>query len=169
MGGFTDSSSLVTGYGSTSMSYGGLCLVTPISLERGVGGLFFNKSVENDSQYMNEDLLDYLVRMIRPLFPMNACVVAGISGGDYIIQIDWKLENNSPQLNKRSRKIKIKISEKAIQDYLDHNNERAEQYDSRLKNLIYQWYSGFNPHHDAGTARLTPTENWLISRDLLNG
>ena len=117
---------------------------------------------------MNEDLLDYLVRMMRPLFPMNACFVSDVYGGDYIIQIDWKLENNAHQQNKRSRKIKIKISENAIQDYIDHRNERGEAYDSRLKNLIHQWYSVFNPHHDAVTTRLTPTENWLISRDLLN-
>jgi hypothetical protein len=117
---------------------------------------------------MNEDLLDYLVRMMRPIFPMNACVVSGISGGDYIIQIDWKLLNNVHQQNKRSRKIKIKITENAIQDYLDHKKERGELYDCRLKDLIYEWYNAFNPHHDAGTNRLTPTENWLISRGLLN-
>ena len=117
---------------------------------------------------MNEDLLDYLVRIIRPLFPMNACIVSDISGGDYVIQIDWKLENKLHQQNKRSRKIKIKIAENAIQDYLDHKNDRGELYDSRLKNFIYQRYSVFNPQHDAGTTRLTPTESWLISRDLLN-
>jgi hypothetical protein len=117
---------------------------------------------------MNEDLLDYLVRMMRPVFPMNACIISGISGGDYLIQIDWKLENNLHQQNKRSRKIKIKISENAIQDYLDHKKERGSLYDSRIKNLIYQRYNVFNPQHDADTTRLTPTENWLISRDLLN-
>jgi hypothetical protein len=111
---------------------------------------------------MNEDLLDYLVRMMRPLFPINACIVSGISGGD------WNLENNLQQQNQRSRKIKIRIAENAIQDYLDHKKEQGELYDSRLKNLIHNWYNVFNPHHDAGTTRLTPTENWLISRDLLN-
>ena len=117
---------------------------------------------------MNEDLLDYLVRMMRPQFPMNACIVSGISGGDYIIQIDWKLENNLHHPNERSRKIRIKISENAIQDYLDHKKEQGELYDNKLKNLIHQWYKVFNPHHDAGTNRLTPVENWLISRDALN-
>jgi hypothetical protein len=117
---------------------------------------------------MNEDLLDYLVRIVRPIFPVNACIVSTISGGDYVIQIDWKLENNVHLANKRSRIIKIKISENTIQDYLDNKKERGELYDSRIKNLIYRWYSVFNPHHDAGTIRLTPTENWLISKDLLN-
>jgi hypothetical protein len=117
---------------------------------------------------MNEDLLDYLVRMIRPLFPKNACIFSGIFREDYIIQIDWKLENGLQRENKRSRKIKIKFPESAIQDYLDYKTERHELYDSRIKNLIYQWYNVFNPHHDAGTNRFTPTENWLISRDLLN-
>ena len=117
---------------------------------------------------MNEDLLDYLVRMVRPIFPMNACIVSGISEGDYIMQIDWKLENALHRKNARSRKIRIKISENAIQDYVDHKKERGELYDTRLKNLIYQWYGVFSPHHDASATRLTPTENWLISRDLLN-
>jgi hypothetical protein len=117
---------------------------------------------------MNEDLLDHLVGVMRPLFPMNAWIVSGVSAGDYIIQIDWKLENNVTHLNERSRKIRIKISETAIQDYLDHKKERGELYDCRLKGLIDQWYNSFDPHHDAGTSRLKPTENWLISKDLLN-
>ena len=87
---------------------------------------------------MNEDLLDYFVRMMRPLFPMNACIVSGISGGDYIIQIDWKLEDSLLRQNKRSRKINIKISENAIEDYLDHKKEQGELYDGRIKNLIYR-------------------------------
>ena len=117
---------------------------------------------------MNEDLLDYLVRMMRPLFPMNAWIVSGISGGDYIIQIDWKLENDLHHPDERSRKIKIMVSANAIQDYLDHKKERGELYDSRLKSLIYQWYNVFNPHHAGGTTRHTPPEIWLISKDLLN-
>lgn len=117
---------------------------------------------------MNEDLLDYFVRMMRPLFPMNACIVSGISGGDYIIQIDWKLEDSLLRQNKRSRKINIKISENAIEDYLDHKKEQGELYDGRIKNLIYRWYNDFDPHHDAGSTRLTPVENWFISRDLLS-
>jgi hypothetical protein len=117
---------------------------------------------------MNEDLLDYLVRMMRPLFPTNAWIVPGISGGDYIIQIDWNLATSIHSPNERSRKIKIKIPESAIQDYIDHRKERGESYDDRLRSLIGQWYTLFDPHHDAGTTRLAPTEIWLISRDLLN-
>lgn len=116
---------------------------------------------------MNEDLLDYFVRMIRPLFPMNACIVSSISGGDYVIQIDWKLEGGSHDPSMRSRKINIKISENAIEDYLDHKKEQGELYDGRLKSLIAQWYKDFDPLCETGSTRLTPVENWLISRDLL--
>lgn len=117
---------------------------------------------------MNEDLLDYFVRMIRPLFPMNAFIVSGTSGDNYIIQIDWKLGSNLHQQNKHSRKIKIKISGNAVEEYIDHKDERGEVYDTRIKHLIQQWYNIFNPHHDACATRCTPTENCLISRDLLN-
>jgi hypothetical protein len=117
---------------------------------------------------MNEDLLDYLVRMIRPLFPKNACIISGIFREDYIINVDWQLGNDLRHQNERSRKIKIRIPENAIQDYLDHKKEQGALYDSRIKTLIYQWYNVFNPHRDAGTTRFAPTENWLISRNLLN-
>jgi hypothetical protein len=85
-----------------------------------------------------------------------------------IIQIDWKLANDLHHQDERSRKIKIKIAENAIQDYLDHKKERGELYNSRLKTLIYRWYNAFNPYRDAGTTKHTPAEIWLISRVLLN-
>ena len=75
---------------------------------------------------MTEDLLDYWLRIIKPLFPTNAWVASRLSGGDHLIQIDWKLENGPHQPNKRSRKIEIIIKEEAIDDYLNKDkNERA--------------------------------------------
>ena len=90
---------------------------------------------------VNEDLLDYLVRIIRPLFPMNACIVPHTSGGDYIIHIDWNLERSQHQPNERSRKIKIVIPEDTIQDYLCPNKQGRELYDIKLKKLIHDRYT----------------------------
>jgi hypothetical protein len=117
---------------------------------------------------VNEDLLDYLVRMIRPFFPMNACIISNASGGDYIIEIDWNLESTLNQPNMRSKKIRILISEHTIQEYLCPDQQMRELNDIKLKNLIIKRYNLFNPYHNAGTTRFTPTEHWVIPQDVFN-
>jgi hypothetical protein len=117
---------------------------------------------------MNEDLLDYLVRLLSLLFPTNAWIVACLSGDNHLIQIDWKLGNDSHQSSKRSRKIQIIISEEAVEGYLNHNKQDRELSDNRLKKLIFERYDRFNPDHDAHTIKSVPTEKWLISKKELN-
>ncbi len=117
---------------------------------------------------MTEDLLDYWLRLITPIFPTNAWIVSNVSGGNHSIQIDWKLENDPHQPNKRSRKIQITISEKAIDHYLDMNKTDRELSDTNLKKTILERYSHFNPDHDAQTSKSVATERWSISRDMLN-
>jgi hypothetical protein len=117
---------------------------------------------------MNEDLLDYLVRIITPLFPANSWIVASLSGGNHLIQIDWNLSNDLRQSNKRSRKIQIIISEEAVEGYLNHEKQDRALYDNRLKKLICERFGRFNPDHDASTNKYAPMERWLISKEALN-
>jgi hypothetical protein len=116
---------------------------------------------------MTEDLLDYWLRIIKPLFPANAWIASRLSGGDHLIQIDWKLENDPHQPNKRSRKIEIIIQEKAIAGYLDKNETERELSDVKMKDWISERYHHFNPDHDAQTSMSVPTDKWRISNDVL--
>ena len=118
---------------------------------------------------MTEDLLDYWLRLIRPIFPENAWIVSNLSEGNHLIQIDWNIEHVPHRANKRSRKIQITIPEKAIDHYLDKSKADRELSDTNLKNNISDRYRHFNPDHDAQTARSVATERWLISRDVLDG
>jgi hypothetical protein len=117
---------------------------------------------------MAEDLLDYWVRLITPIFPTNAWIVSGYSSNNHMIQIDWKIENDPQRRNRRSRKIQIIIKEDAIEDYLDKNKQDRELYGVLLKQFICERYNHFNPDKDALTTKSTPTEKWLISKDILN-
>ncbi len=117
---------------------------------------------------MAEDLLDYWVRLITPIFPENAWIVSSYSNDNHIILIDWKLRNDPKRPGKRSRKIQITIKEDAIDDYLDKNKTEREIYGITLKQLIGGWYNHFIPDNDSLTTRSVPTEKWLISRDVLN-
>ena len=90
---------------------------------------------------MTEDLLDYWVRLIKPFFPTNAWIVTRYSGDDHIIEIDWKLDDDPGQPNRRSRKIQITISDGAIEDYLDKNMKEREVFEIGLKKLIDERYN----------------------------
>jgi hypothetical protein len=117
---------------------------------------------------MTEDLMDYWVRLIKPIFPTNAWIVSQFSDNDHIIQIDWNIENDTKRSNKRSKKIQIVIKGDAIDQYLDKNKQERELYGDALKLFIGERYNHFNPDNDAITNRSTRTETWLVSKDILN-
>jgi len=117
---------------------------------------------------MNEDLLDYWLRIITPIFPSNAWIAARLSNGDHLILIDWKLENDPRQSNKRSRKIQIIIQEEAIDDYLAKEKADRERSDINMKKWISEKYNQFEPDQDAHTSRSAYADKWHISIDVLN-
>jgi hypothetical protein len=117
---------------------------------------------------MTEDLLDYWVRLIKTIFPANAWITSRFFNNDHLIQIDWKLENDPKNPNKRSKKIEIIIKERAIENYLDKNKKDRELSDIMLKEFINERYNHFSSNNDIYTTQYVPRETWLISRDVLN-
>lgn len=114
---------------------------------------------------MTEDLLDYWVRLIKPFFPANAWIVTRYSGDDHIIEIDWKLDDDPKQPNKRSRKIQITISSGAIEDYLNKNKKERELFETLLKKLIYERYAIPDQQVYAGLS--TAMDKLVISQNTL--
>ena len=117
---------------------------------------------------MAEDLMDYWIRLIKPIFPTNAWIVSHFSDNDHIIQIDWNLENNTKQSNKRSKKIQIIIKEDAIDQYLDKNKQDRELYGDTLKQFIGERYNHFDPDNDALLNKYARMETWFVSKAILN-
>ncbi len=117
---------------------------------------------------MNEDLLDYWIRIIKPLLPANAWVASRLSGGDYIILIDWKLVSDPCQPGKRSRKIEIMIKEDVIDDYLDKNKDERTLSDLKMKQWISEQYQHFTAYQDANPVYLISPEKWRVSKDVLS-
>jgi hypothetical protein len=117
---------------------------------------------------MTEDLLDYWLRIITPLFPANAWISSRLSGSDYLIQIDWKLENDPHRQNKRSKKIEIIIKEEAIEDYLNKNKDERALSNIKMKQWIWERYNNFNIDQDAHISNSASPDKWRISRDVLS-
>ncbi len=116
---------------------------------------------------MAEDLMDYWVRLITPIFPKNAWIVSHVSKNDHIIQIDWNLDNTTKWSDKRSKKIQIIIKEDAIDQYLDNKQGRVVFGDA-LKQFIGERYNHFNPDNDELGNRYGRMETWLVSKAILN-
>jgi len=117
---------------------------------------------------MTEDLLDYWLRIIKPLFPTNAWIASSLSGGGHLIQVDWKLENDPHQRSKRSRKIEITIKEEVIDDYLAKNKDERALSDIKMKKWISDRYNNFILDQDTGTSYSAAPDKWRISKDVLS-
>lgn len=114
---------------------------------------------------MTEDLLDYWIRIIKPLFPTTAWIASRLFNGDHLIQIDWKLENDLHQYNRRSRKIEIIIKEQVIDDYLNKTKDERAVFDIKMKKWLSERYDNFNCDHDTRTANSVSMDKWRITRD----
>ncbi len=117
---------------------------------------------------MTKDLLDHWICIIKPLFPTNAWVGSRLSGNDYLIQIDWKLENGPHGQNKRSKKIEIIIKEESIDDYLNKNIDERTLSDIKMKQWISERYDNFSHYQDADTSNVASPDRWRISRGVLS-
>jgi len=115
---------------------------------------------------MTEDLLDYWLRLIKPLFPANAWIISRIAGSDHLIQIDWNLETDLHKQNRRSRKIELIIKEEVIDDYLDKNKDERTIQDGRMKEWISTHCRQFLLDDEAQTSQSTAPVKWRISRDV---
>jgi hypothetical protein len=116
---------------------------------------------------MAEDLLDYWVRLIKPIFPANAWINSRFLNDGHLIQIDWKLADDPREPDKRSKKIEIIIKERTIDHYLEKcKNDRALS-DILLKEFICGRYNSYIS--DTSIHASASTETWNISTDVLNG
>jgi hypothetical protein len=131
-------------------------------------GFFIRQVTTKGSNAMTEDLLDYWVRLIKPFFPTNAWIVTRYSGDDHIIEIDWKLDDDPGQPNRRSRKIQITISDGAIEDYLDKNKKERELFETSLKKLIHERYNHSAPDEQVHRGSSASADKLLIERNTLN-
>jgi hypothetical protein len=77
---------------------------------------------------------------------------------DFCFDINWKLKNDPNRPNKRSRKLRLIISEETMEDYRDANNEAQNKYDQKLKKFITDTMSNFNLDHDTPHLGTVPVE-----------
>lgn len=77
---------------------------------------------------------------------------------DFCLDVDWKLKNDPNRPNKRSKKLRLIISEETIEDYRDANDDAKKSYDQKLKKFVEKTMAHFEPDHDTPYGRTAPVE-----------
>jgi len=77
---------------------------------------------------------------------------------DFCLDVNWKLKNDPNRPNKRSKKLRLIISEETIEDYRDANDGPKNNYDQKLKIFVDEIMAHFEPEHDTPYGRTTPIE-----------
>lgn len=106
---------------------------------------------------MTKPFVNEWIELIRPLFPKGARIEID-AGNDIVLRIDWKLENDPNRPNKRSRLIRVIIPEEVIDDCKD-----VKAAGSRIKKIIQDGLSVFNPDHDTDKYGSPSIEEWVLS------
>ena len=98
------------------------------------------------------------IESIRPLFPKRAQIEVHHSAAQVVLQIDWKLGNDPARPHKRSRLIRVIISEGVMQQCRDF-----KLAGSGFKQTIERNLSFFCPDHETCLCGVRPKEIWSIS------
>ncbi len=120
------------------------------------------KITDEERKPMAQDLLDHWVNLIKSIFPAHAWMAADETGNNHVIQIDWRLDDESKNDQKRSRKIQIIIRQDAIDDYLDKKPLERDDFNMILKEDISERFDKFDAAH--GSKRV---EVWSFSKEIM--
>lgn len=106
------------------------------------------------------DICDGWINLVKKVFPNHAEFKTLFASGDYICEINWKLNNDANRPNKRSKTIAVKIPKEVLEDC--QNPQKAQK---RFMEFIVAEYTKFDPDHNA---KPPPIEEWLVTNNFLN-
>lgn len=85
---------------------------------------------------MDKKLQHHWLDLIRPLFMKDADLNILYQKDDYEVLVSWKLGTDPSRPSKRSKTIRIIVSEEAVEDYLKKSARQRENDDEKLVQFI---------------------------------
>lgn len=86
-----------------------------------------------------------------------------------MILATWRLAGGPFRPARRSRMIRIVISQEALEDYGGGNDGVRLASDQRLASWLQRQLKDFDPNHDAPLGVEPPAVTWMVSTLDLNG
>ena len=103
------------------------------------------------------------------VFPSGTRLIAPSGEGDYVLLVSWRLGIDKARPNKRSKTVRITISEEAMNDYTRATNGERDYADVRFEALLHSRLAAFDPAHDTRPGSEPPVEKWTVNTIELNG
>jgi hypothetical protein len=101
--------------------------------------------------------------MLTPLFPANADLKRSTQNECWLIDADWPLDGRGT----RSRRLRISVTNDAIENYLLANEHAQRRRDTLLSETIARFLDTFDSRHDREPWN-QPTEEISIRTEFLN-
>ena len=118
---------------------------------------------------MAKDFSTRFRALVEPHLPPDSRVLIPPGGPDLVILITWRLLNTDPvRPNKRSRMIRIVISEEALDDYARGTDGVRLASDERFIVWLQLKLATFDPHHDAPLGVEPTPATWNLATLELN-
>jgi hypothetical protein len=103
------------------------------------------------------------------VFPTGTRLIVLTAEDDLVLLASWRLGTDPLRPNKRSKTVRIGISQEALEDYSRGVDGQREYADQRLESLLRRRLAQLDPSHDAPLGTEPPMEKWQISTIELNG
>jgi hypothetical protein len=107
--------------------------------------------------------------LVEVQLPDDSRILMPRGGQDMMILATWRLTSDMFRASKRSRMIRIVISEEAIQDYARGSDDARLASDERFVNWLKRQLRAFDPNHDSPLGVEPAPVTWPVSTLALNG
>ena len=116
-----------------------------------------------------KDYSSHFRELVELHLPDDSRILMPRGGQDMMILASWRLPTDTFRAGKRSRMIRIVISEEAIADYARSGDGERLASDGRFAAWLKRQLSTFDPDHDAPLGVEPPAVTWPVNTLALNG
>jgi hypothetical protein len=116
-----------------------------------------------------KDFSHYFRELVERELPSDPRVLVPDGNPDLMILATWRLGTDAQRPNKRSRLVRILISQEALEDYARGNDGVRLASDSRFSAWLHRQLQSFDPDHDTPPGIEPPAVTWPVSTRVLNG
>jgi hypothetical protein len=116
-----------------------------------------------------KDYSSHFRELVELQLPDESRILMPRGGQDMMILATWRLSGDGFRASKRSRMIRIVISEEALADYARGSDGIRLASDARFAAWLQHQLSTFDPNHDSPLGVEPPAVTWPVGTRALNG
>lgn len=117
---------------------------------------------------MDERLRNYWNSELRVLFPKHAEFKSIKRPEHYEVVVSWKINTDLKRPHKRSKTIRIIVPKEAVDDYESKSEAARIRDDKKLKQLVANNLTKFNPDHAMPKDVTSPEVIWVADSNVLD-